>query len=111
MPRYRDTARRAWLSARIAKQAMADDELSDETCVDPKFRKEIDRIDSRAGEEDGYQQYAARRQLDEALAAAARAKARLDAAAPKDRRAARIAKNNAEAAVTRARRAARKAGL
>ncbi|MEU6674831.1 hypothetical protein [Streptomyces sp. NPDC046925] len=107
----RQTARRIWLSARIAKQAAADDELSETTCVDPKFRREIDRIDAKAEEESNYQKYAAKRQLDEARSARATAQARLDAAAPKDKRKARIARNDADGAVRRAERAARKAGL
>ncbi|WP_030777231.1 hypothetical protein [Streptomyces sp. NRRL S-920] len=106
-------ARRVWLTGRIAKQAMADDEYGTEadSCVDPKLLREIDRIDRRAEEEAGYQQYAAKRQLEEARGAAAAAKVRLNAAAPKDKRQARMAKNDAEAALKRAQRAARKAGL
>ncbi|AZM51813.1 hypothetical protein DMA15_03775 [Streptomyces sp. WAC 01529] len=104
-------ARRVWLTGRIAKQAMADDEYSEDTCVDPKFQREVDRIDRRAEEEGGYRQYEARRHLDEARRTAAAAKVRLDAAAPKDRRHARITKNDAEAALKRAERAARKAGI
>lgn len=106
-------ARRIWLTGRIAKQARADEEFgtADESCVDPKFQREIERIDARAEEEGNYQQYAAKRQLDEARTAAAAAKAKFNAAAPKDRRQARIAKNDADAKVQRAQRAARKAGL
>ncbi|QES45204.1 hypothetical protein DEJ49_33230 [Streptomyces venezuelae] len=114
MPRYTasQAARLAWLTGRIAKQAAADDELSEQTCVDPKFQREIDRIKARAHEEESYQTYAARRQLDEALRAAARAKTRLDAAAPgRDKAQARRARNDAEAALKRAQRAARRAGI
>lgn len=105
------TVRRFWLSARIAKQAMADDELSGSSCVEPRFRNEIDRMDERAEDKGGHEVYAARRQLDEARAAAATAKARLNAAAPKDKRKARIAKNDADGALKRAERAARRAGI
>lgn len=105
------TVRRFWLSARIAKQAMADDELSEDSCVDPKFRREIDRMDARAEDKGGYETYAAKRQLDEARGAAATAQAKLRAAAPKDKRKARIAKGEADGALKRAERAARKAGI
>lgn len=111
MPRYRDTARKVWLTGRIVKQALADDALSGTSSVDPRFRREFDGIDDRIEEEDSYQTYAARRQLDEARSAAAAAKARLNAAAPKDKRAARIAKNDADGALKRTERAARKAGI
>lgn len=113
MPRYRDTARKVWLTGRILKQARADDEFGtdEESCVDPRFQREIDGIDDRIEEEDSYQTYAARRQLNEARSAAATAKARLNAAAPKDKRKARIAKNDADGALKRAERAARRAGI
>lgn len=105
------TVRRFWLSARIAKQALADDEYSEDSCVDPKFLREIERMDQRAEDKGGYETYAAKRQLDEARSAAATAQAKLRAAAPKDKPAARRAKNDADGALKRAERAARRAGI
>lgn len=113
MPHYTSgqAVRRAWLTGRILKQALADGEYDEDSCVDPGFQREIDRIDARAEEESSYQRYAAKRQLDEARTAVATAKARLHAAAAKDKAQARRAKNDADGALKRAQRAARKAGI
>jgi len=89
----------AWLTLKAAKQSMAGDRNTD--TIDPKVKREMDRIEERAEDRGQREVQALQRKLSEARNAAATAKATMRASSGKDRAAARQQMNDHERAARR----------
>ncbi|MGW3727320.1 DUF6257 family protein [Streptomyces sp. NPDC000851] len=91
--------RLAWLVARAAENSMAGDRNVD--TINPKIKREVERIEERAAARGQAEEKALRQQLAQARTAAANAKAKMRASSGKDRAAARQQMNDHERAARR----------
>jgi len=102
----RERLRLAVLVAKAGKQSMAGDRNDD--TIDPKVKREADRIEKRAADRGAREVQALERRLNEARNAAASAKATMRTSRGPERAAARRQMNDHEAAARRVERELRR---
>lgn len=101
-----DKRRIAWLALKAGKQSLAGDRNDD--TIDPKVKREMDRIEERAADRGAREVQALERRLNEARNAAATAKATMRTSRGPERAAARREMNDHEATARRTERELRR---
>jgi uncharacterized protein YlxW (UPF0749 family) len=96
----------AWLALKAGKQSLAGDRNAD--TIDPRLKREMDRIEERAADRGQREVQALQRKLDQARNDAATAKAAMRTSSGNERAAARRQMNDHEAAARRIERELRR---